>query len=107
MVFKLVAIGTLTCLIAVPALAQTASNGIGRSSVTVGAASASSPGQTTGGVQVGRDESVDLSRWWGAIGAAICGVGIRLTRVPVIGMNPYVIAPAIAGCMLALMDALT
>ena len=43
--------------------------------------------------------------WWGVAGAAICGGGIRLaTTVPVVGMNPYVLAATIGGCLLAAMD---
>jgi hypothetical protein len=43
--------------------------------------------------------------WWGVAGAALCGGGIRLAvTVPVLGMNPYVLAATIGGCVLALMD---
>lgn len=44
-------------------------------------------------------------QWWGAVGAAICGTGIRLAvTYPVIGMNPYVLAATIGGCLLAALD---
>ena len=47
-------------------------------------------------------------RWWGALGAALCGTGIRLaTHVPVIGMNPWVLAPTIGSCLLAGLDLIT
>ena len=47
-------------------------------------------------------------RWWGALGAAICGTGIRLAIVnPPIGMNPYVLAATISGCLIAGLDLAT
>jgi hypothetical protein len=50
----------------------------------------------------------DLERWWGAVGAVLCGAEIRLVRVaPAVGMNPYAIAAGLAGCLLAGLDVLT
>jgi hypothetical protein len=47
----------------------------------------------------------EIDRWWGAAGAVLCGAEIRLIRVaPEIGMNPYVLAAGIGGCLLALLD---
>jgi len=47
----------------------------------------------------------ELERWWGAVGAMICGGGIRLAIYnPVLGMNPYVIAGTLSGCLLAAID---
>lgn len=47
-------------------------------------------------------------RWWGAAGAMLCGLEIRLAiRAPAIGMNPYAIAAGIAGCSLAALDVFT
>jgi hypothetical protein len=61
-----------------------------------------------------RVEGVALSavdepgKWWGALGAAICGVGAGLIRhQPAIGMNPYVLGATIGGCLLALIDSAT
>lgn len=54
------------------------------------------------------DPEYGIERWWGVVGAAICGGEIRLIlRVPAIGMNPYVLAAGIAGCTLAALDILT
>lgn len=53
-------------------------------------------------------ESEQTERWWGVMGAALCGLEVRLVRVaPGIGMNPYVMAAGIGGCILAMMDAWT
>ena len=50
----------------------------------------------------------EIGRWWGVLGAAMCGGEIRLIlRAPAIGMNPYVLAAGIAGCSLAALDILT
>ena len=50
----------------------------------------------------------EIERWWGVLGAAMCGGEIRLIlRAPAIGMNPYVLAAGIAGCSLAALDILT
>jgi hypothetical protein len=50
----------------------------------------------------------EIERWWGAAGAAMCGMEFRLVRVaPAIGMNPYVMAAGIGGCVLAIMDIAT
>ena len=49
-----------------------------------------------------------IEAWWGVAGAVICGTGIRLVQtVPVVGMNPYVLAATIGGCALALLDLAT
>jgi len=51
------------------------------------------------------DAPVDAERWWGAAGAILCGTEVRLIRVaPAIGMNPYVLAAGVGGCLLAVMD---
>lgn len=50
----------------------------------------------------------DLDRWWGALGAMVCGGGIRLAIYnPPLGMNPYVLAGTISGCLLAGLDVIT
>lgn len=50
----------------------------------------------------------EIERWWGVVGAAICGGEIRLIlRAPAIGMNPYALAAGIAGCSLAALDIFT
>jgi hypothetical protein len=47
----------------------------------------------------------DTEKWWGALGAALCGGGIFLIRTnPAIGMNPYVLAGTIGCCLVALLD---
>ena len=44
-------------------------------------------------------------RWWGAAGAVLCGAEIALVRhAPAIGMNPYVLAAGLSGCLLAALD---
>lgn len=46
-----------------------------------------------------------IERWWGVLGAVLCGAEIRLIRsAPALGMNPYALAAGIAGCSLALLD---
>jgi len=53
----------------------------------------------------GGGDSSGSEAWWGVAGAAICGGGIRLAvTVPVVGMNPYVLAATIGGCLLAALD---
>ena len=48
---------------------------------------------------------MDNDKWWGAIGAVMCGSGLLLVRAnPAIGMNPYVLAATVGGCLLALLD---
>ena len=50
----------------------------------------------------------EIARWWGAVGAVLCGAEIRLIRLaPAIGMNPYVLAAGIGGCLLAALDIVT
>ena len=50
----------------------------------------------------------EAERWWGVLGAALCGAEVRLIiRAPAIGMNPYALAAGIAGCTLALIDVMT
>ena len=47
----------------------------------------------------------ETEKWWGALGAVVCGTGIRLAIYnPVVGMNPYVLAATIGGCVLAAID---
>lgn len=54
------------------------------------------------------DPGAEVERWWGVAGAVICGAEIRIIRVaPAIGMNPYMIAAGVAGCLLAGLDILT
>ena len=54
------------------------------------------------------DPGEDIERWWGVAGAVICGAELRIIRVaPAIGMNPYMIAGGLAGCLLAGLDVLT
>ena len=51
------------------------------------------------------DDPGDPDRWWGAAGAALCGLELRLMmRVPAIGFNPYAIAAGLSGCLLAALD---
>jgi hypothetical protein len=51
------------------------------------------------------DGSADEEKWWGAVGAVMCGGGIFVIRTnPVIGMNPYVLAATIGGCLLMALD---
>lgn len=46
-----------------------------------------------------------IDRWWGVAGAVLCGTEAWLIRrLPPIGMNPYLIAAGIGGCILALID---
>ena len=52
-------------------------------------------------------EDVDAERWWGIAGAVVCGVGMRVMRIPGIGLNPWVLAPTIGGCLLGMIDAFT
>jgi len=58
------------------------------------------------GAELGTSE--EIQRWWGALGAAICGTEMWLIRTnPTLGMNPFALAAGISGCVLALMDAAT
>jgi hypothetical protein len=51
---------------------------------------------------------VEEERWWGVVGAAMWGGEMYLIRsAPAIGMNPYVLAAGIGGCLLAFLDAAT
>jgi hypothetical protein len=51
------------------------------------------------------DPPLEEERWWGAAGAILCGAEVRLIRVvPAIGLNPYVLAAGLGGCLLAAMD---
>jgi hypothetical protein len=63
-------------------------------------------------IAVGDSQTVDppaeIERWWGAVGAVLCATEIRLVRVvPAVGLNPYVIAAGLGGCILAAMDVFT
>lgn len=54
------------------------------------------------------DGGGEIERWWGALGAVLCGAEIALIRnAPAIGMNPYALAAGIGGCLLAGLDVLT
>lgn len=87
-------------LVAVLALALTGVGPAPRASADESSLCESTPTSTAS------DE--ELERWWGVLGAALCGTEIRLVHVaPVVGMNPYVLAAGIAGCLLALLDATT
>jgi hypothetical protein len=47
-----------------------------------------------------------LERWWGVAGAVLCGgEGFLLRTNPAIGLNPYVMAAGIGGCLLMCLDA--
>jgi hypothetical protein len=47
----------------------------------------------------------ETDRWWGALGAVLCGGGIRLAIYnPAVGMNPYVLAGTISCCLIAALD---
>ncbi len=63
---------------------------------------------TRGAITVsGAGREAEPGRWWGVAGAMLCGWGMRFIRVaPEVGMNPYVLAATLGGCVLALMDAL-
>ena len=51
------------------------------------------------------EPTVGEERWWGAAGAILCAAEVRLIRVvPAIGLNPYVLAAGLGGCLLAAMD---
>jgi hypothetical protein len=53
----------------------------------------------------GPTTSEDTERWWGAVGAAVCGAELALIRAnPVVGMNPYALAAGLSGCLLAAID---
>lgn len=51
------------------------------------------------------DDPAEPDRAIGVFGAAVCGAeGWLLKTNPVLGMNPYVLAAGIGGCLLMLMD---
>jgi hypothetical protein len=51
------------------------------------------------------DDGGGVYRWWGAVGAVMCGAEISLARtIPAVGMQPALIAAGLGGCILALMD---
>ena len=56
-------------------------------------------------------DSVDdpvVDRWWGVVGGVMCGFELRLIRTaPEIGLNPYVMAAGLGGCLLGLLDVMT
>jgi len=55
--------------------------------------------------EAGDGGDAGIQRWWGAAGAVLCGAGIALVRYsPAIGMNPYVLAAGLSGCLLAALD---
>jgi len=54
------------------------------------------------------DDPGEPDRAIGVFGAALCGAeGWLLKTNPVLGMNPYVLAAGIGGCLLMLMDMTT
>jgi hypothetical protein len=54
------------------------------------------------------DDPGEPERAIGVFGAALCGAeGWLLKTNPVLGMNPYVLAAGIGGCLLMLMDMTT
>ena len=54
---------------------------------------------------LGADPPAEADRWWGVLGGALCAFETRYAwKVPAIGMNPYMIAAGLGGCILALMD---
>ena|SRR5215831_1119849 len=54
------------------------------------------------------DDPGEPDRAIGVFGAALCGAeGWLLRTNPVLGMNPYVLAAGIGGCLLMLMDMAT
>jgi len=56
------------------------------------------------GYEVGSGEG-ETEAWWGVAGAVVCGAGAGLIRFnPALGLNPYVLAATIAGCLLAVID---
>ena len=58
--------------------------------------------------EAGTGADDEIERWWGVLGAALCGAEIRLIRfAPAIGMNPYALAAGISGCLLATLDIMT
>jgi hypothetical protein len=78
----------------VPARAQSSDDGGGLATATTPTAdSADDPG---------------AERWWGVAGGVMCGFELRLIRTaPEIGMNPYVMAAGLGGCLLGLLDVMT
>lgn len=60
------------------------------------------------GYEDGGGTGEEIERWWGVLGAVVCGAEIRIIRVaPAIGMNPYMLAAGVGGCLLAGLDVLT
>jgi hypothetical protein len=63
---------------------------------------------TAGWTDESMDDPGDPDRAIGVIGAAICGGEGWLIRVnPLLGMNPYVLAAGIGGCLLLGLDMIT
>jgi hypothetical protein len=61
-----------------------------------------------GATFAGETQPLVADRWWGAAGAMLCGGWGALVRYqPAIGMNPYVIAAGLGGCLLAVLDVMT
>jgi hypothetical protein len=68
---------------------------------------ASDPGDAAPALEAGPTDpgDVDPEKWWGALGAAMCGAGFGLIRYyPPVGMHPAILAATIGGCLLALLD---
>jgi hypothetical protein len=65
-----------------------------------------------GGVRVGDAAAVTVGRtaeperWWGVVGAIVCGLGMNVLRHYAPG-DPGVIAATVGGCILAIMDVAT
>lgn len=70
-------------------------------------APASDASSTAAGLEAGPSgaDEVEPEKWWGALGAAMCGAGVGLIRYyPAVGMHPAILAVTIGGCLLALLD---
>lgn len=66
---------------------------------------AAGTGEIPGGtvVQDSADPTVDSAA--GVVGAMVCGGGALLIRYnPALGLNPYVLAATLAGCILMVLD---
>ena len=68
----------------------------------------SSPVSTAHAASVGNSDATRTAtpeRWWGAVGAMVCGAGIKL--VTIVGPQPSVLAVALSGCTLAALDVIS
>jgi hypothetical protein len=74
----------------------------------VGGARAQDEAPADGIATASLDDPGEPDRAIGVFGAAVCGAeGWLLKTNPVLGMNPYVLAAGIGGCLLMLMDMTT